>query len=269
MWEERNNFSHNYFIGGSRMADENTNSLREIMVFVDQVKVGSRVRKEFGDMRVLADNIKQYGLLQPIGVTKDYELVFGQRRLMACKDLLWWTQIPARIIDIQEIAYGEFYENEMRKEFTPSERVAILAKIEALPENKLKRGRKPKTENVDLDPGIISVNKNNKIQELTAEINAKKAGFDGRKQAAAAKKVVESGDEEVIEDMDKGKISITKAAKKVTPPKQPKLKPGRKSENVSVPISPKRAAKLLAEVFGSKLKELIHELQEIEKQIMD
>ncbi len=65
------------------------------------------------------------GLLQPIGITRDNQLVFGERRLLACRDHLGWTMIPARVVDVPSIVSGEYAENEIRKDFSPSEQVAI------------------------------------------------------------------------------------------------------------------------------------------------
>jgi hypothetical protein len=41
-----------------------------------------------GDLTTLADSIRREGLLQPIGVTDRLELVFGERRLLAHRDIL-------------------------------------------------------------------------------------------------------------------------------------------------------------------------------------
>src|SRR3954454_21500444 len=99
---------------------------REFDIAVGDVRIGDRHRKEVGDLNGLAASISEHGLLQPIGVTPDYELVFGERRLRACRDLLKWKTIPARVVNVRSIAHGEFAENLLRKDFTPSERVAIV-----------------------------------------------------------------------------------------------------------------------------------------------
>jgi hypothetical protein len=52
------------------------------------IVVGSRHRKDMGDLTILADSIRQEGLLQSIGVTDRLELVFGERRLLAYRDIL-------------------------------------------------------------------------------------------------------------------------------------------------------------------------------------
>ncbi len=57
-------------------------------------------------IRELAQSIKTYGLLQPIIVRrskKSYQLVAGERRLLACRELSWKT-IPAMIKNIGDSA---------------------------------------------------------------------------------------------------------------------------------------------------------------------
>jgi ParB-like chromosome segregation protein Spo0J len=79
-----------------------------------------------GDLAGLAESIRSEGLLQPIGINENRELVFGEWRLRACRDVLGWTEIDVRPVDVTSIAAGELHENEVRKNFTASERVAIL-----------------------------------------------------------------------------------------------------------------------------------------------
>jgi ParB family chromosome partitioning protein len=50
--------------------------------------------------------------------------------LKACQ-LLGWTEVPVTFVDIDQIARGEIAENGQRKNFTPSEVVAIAATVEA------------------------------------------------------------------------------------------------------------------------------------------
>ena len=97
---------------------------------IADIKVGIRHRKDMGDLAGLAESIRQEGLLQPIGVTDRLELVFGERRLRATRDILKKKTILARIVDVTSILNGEYAENEVRKDFTPSERVAIAKAVE-------------------------------------------------------------------------------------------------------------------------------------------
>jgi ParB family transcriptional regulator, chromosome partitioning protein len=69
-------------------------------------------------------------LLHPIVINENNELVAGQRRLEACKTL-GWIKIACRVVNISDIIKGEFIENIARKDFTFSERQAILQEIES------------------------------------------------------------------------------------------------------------------------------------------
>ena len=70
--------------------------LKEIKIA--DIRVGSRHRRDMGDLTTLADSIRQEGLLQPIGVTDRLELVFGERRIRAGfpspQPLSWPTPTP-------------------------------------------------------------------------------------------------------------------------------------------------------------------------------
>lgn len=80
-------------------------------------------------------------MLQPIGVTPDRRLVFGQRRLEAAR-LLGWERIPVHvchtIADVVDRAKAERSENTLRKDFTPSELLAAGRRIAELERPKAK-----------------------------------------------------------------------------------------------------------------------------------
>jgi hypothetical protein len=99
--------------------------------------------QHLGDIGELAASIETEGLLEPIGITEAGRLVFGQRRVEAFK-CLGRAEIPARIVNVTSITAGEYHENEMRKDFTPSERAAILETI------KRKAERRPNGNSEDL-----------------------------------------------------------------------------------------------------------------------
>ena len=54
---------------------------------ISQIKIGDRHRKDLGDLCDLAASIEK-GLLQPIGVSPEMELIWGLRRLVATQDVL-------------------------------------------------------------------------------------------------------------------------------------------------------------------------------------
>jgi hypothetical protein len=88
-----------------------------------------------------------------------------------------------------------------RKDFTPSERVAIAAAVEE--EMGERRGR-PSEENVENFPHLDGAK--------TRDIAAKKAGFGNPETYQQAKTVVEDGAPELVEAMDSGKASISAAS---------------------------------------------------------
>lgn len=166
-------------------------------VAINKIDTGNRFRKDYGDLEPLADSIKSLGLLQPIGITEDFKLVFGGRRLCACRDVLKWTKIEARIVKVSSIIRGEHDENEVRKDFTPSERVAIAKALEA--EIGERRG----------NPSIR--HRGDELKGRSDALVAKQAGFSSRRSLRDARKVIENGSPQLIEAMDSEKMSITAA----------------------------------------------------------
>jgi hypothetical protein len=98
---------------------------------ISEIKIGTRHRKDMGDIQAFADNIKAVGLLHPVVINKSDELIAGARRIRAY-ELLGKTEIPVTVVDLEEIVRGEFSENEQRKAFTPSEAVKIKRAVKPL-----------------------------------------------------------------------------------------------------------------------------------------
>ena len=98
-------------------------------VEVEKVKVGSRFRKDLGDLDALAKSIAEVGLLHPIVVDEEGNLVAGYRRLMACRRL-GWRRVPVHVVPLRDLARGELHENLARKDLTAEEIVAIKRALE-------------------------------------------------------------------------------------------------------------------------------------------
>jgi hypothetical protein len=98
---------------------------------ISDIKVGSRIRHDLGGLDELASSIAEVGLLHAIVVRPDGLLIAGQRRLAACKKL-GWENIPVRVVDLEQIARGEFAENAYRKAFLPSEIYDIWRALEPI-----------------------------------------------------------------------------------------------------------------------------------------
>jgi hypothetical protein len=77
---------------------------------INEIIVGHRHRRDLGDVDGLARSIEQIGLLHPVVVRSDGTLVAGGRRLAACRQL-GCSEIPTTVVDLDEIAKGEFAAN--------------------------------------------------------------------------------------------------------------------------------------------------------------
>jgi ParB family chromosome partitioning protein len=106
---------------------------------IDRIIIGTRYCKDLGDLDALAASIRDSpaGMMQPIilgSQSKDgLKLIAGQRRLEAAK-LLGWKDVPAIIVksfdDALAALIAERDENTCRKDFAPSEAVALGRAIE-------------------------------------------------------------------------------------------------------------------------------------------
>lgn len=102
---------------------------------VDEVVVGERARRDYGDLTSLVESIREHGLLQPIGLTPGNDLLFGGRRLEAAKRL-GMVEIsvtrPVTRTDVVSLLRAERDENVCRKDMTPEELVNMGLRIEKL-----------------------------------------------------------------------------------------------------------------------------------------
>lgn len=103
--------------------------MEAVTLAVTEILIGERVRKDMGDITSLAESIQRHGLLHPVVIKSDRTLVAGHRRLEAVRSLAW-TDIPVTIIDVADLLSAERDENAERKDFTPTEAVAIGRLIE-------------------------------------------------------------------------------------------------------------------------------------------
>ncbi len=100
----------------------------------ESIKVGERRREDYGNIFELANSIKKYGLLHPIVVDQDNNLVAGHRRLQACT-VAGMRSVPIRRLEnlteaqLREI---ELEENLRRKDLTEYERSKEMVRQAAL-----------------------------------------------------------------------------------------------------------------------------------------
>jgi hypothetical protein len=178
----------------------------------EDIIITDRYRKDLGDLDGLMESIKSIGLLQPIGITKDKILVFGYRRLRACMKS-GCDEIEVKIVDIPSIREGEYVENEIRKNFTISERVAIgLAVEEDIGE---RRGGNHGNQYSSGKAHKKADRQNELSGKETREIASGKARFGSRENYRKAKVVVEKGTPELVAKVDSEKITINAAYKEI------------------------------------------------------
>ncbi|HET7615887.1 MAG TPA: ParB N-terminal domain-containing protein, partial [Bacillales bacterium] len=119
-----------------------------MLVNIEKVTVSERFRKDFGNIDELAQDIETNGLINPPVVTHEYELLAGERRLRACKHL-GMQQIEVRVMAAKDESHKkhmEYSENENRKDFTFSERLAAAKELERLEREKAKERQGNRTD---------------------------------------------------------------------------------------------------------------------------
>ena len=177
---------------------------------ISSIKIGARFRKDLGDLQKLADSIQSRGLLHPPVVTTDDELVCGFRRIKAC-ELLGRDEVEVRRLDPDELLLAEHDENECRKEFTTSERVAIAKAIE----ERIGKRQGQRAKDGELVGNCPQVAPG----EKTRDAAAKAAGFKSTDEYRRSEAVVEDGIPELVEAVEKGTVSVSAAAEVAKLPK--------------------------------------------------
>lgn len=128
---------------------------------INEIKVKNRIRDDLGDLTSLKESITTFGLLSPIIVNTHRELITGERRLRACKEL-GMTTISAIIRntfdDIAMALKAERDENTCRKDFTIEEMVRLAAKIRPYEEAAAKKRQKEAGKNHGKGKPIASEN---------------------------------------------------------------------------------------------------------------
>lgn len=130
-----------------------TPAFNTVVVPVDRIHVGERCRWDLGDIDALKASIEHVGLLNPVTLDRDFNLLAGHRRLEAAKRL-GWDEIDARVttgaLSLLQALEHERDENVCRKDFTPSEAHALAVMIREAIEGPAAKQRQGKR--TDLTP---------------------------------------------------------------------------------------------------------------------
>jgi hypothetical protein len=187
-------------------------------VRIADIKVGVRHRRDNGDLTALQESIRDVGLLQPVGVNSRLELVYGGRRLAACR-LLGWVDVPTVQLDSLDDAVtalkAERDENICRKEMTASELYALGKDLEALERPKAQEritgaGRTAGTPSGNFPQGGTG---------RTADKVGEALGMSGR-QYQKMKAVVDNGVPELVKQVDAGEVTVNAAETVSTLPEE-------------------------------------------------
>lgn len=124
-----------------RVYYQKTKETKEENAKIEQIEVSKIVpnpnqpRKHFSEDSIikLADSIRQYGIIQPLTVRiigESYELVAGERRLRAAKEL-GITTVPCIIIDISDVKSAEIsiIENLLREDLNIFEQAEAIESL--------------------------------------------------------------------------------------------------------------------------------------------
>jgi len=172
-----------------------------VEVAVKDIVVHDRIRNDYGDIDELAKDIAEHGLICPIAITPDYQLIAGERRLKAIQ-LLGWETVKVNMMTVEDEAAlleREIAENEVRKDFTFSERMRYASRLkpvyQAIAQQNIMRGTPDK---------CLSGGRSN-------EVVAEKVGLGSYETFRKAEKIIESAPEEMIRQLDEGQLSINAA----------------------------------------------------------
>ena len=177
-----------------------------MLIDIEKVSVGDRIRKDMGDLKELSDDIAKNGLINPPVVTPDFELIAGERRLEAMKKL-GYKQVEVRIMKVEDAEHKlnlEINENENRKDFNKSERIEYARQLERIERVKAKERMGQGVEN-------FPQHEEGKTRDLVAE----KLGIGSGKQYEKEKYIADNADPETLEQWNKEEISTHKAYTKV------------------------------------------------------
>lgn len=175
---------------------------------INDIIVGNRIRKNAVNIKELADDMRENGQITPITVRVDnagsYHLVAGFRRMKAMQSI-GEEKIEAYVIpedDEERLLKMEISENEIREDFTKTERMECIKRIEEIEarkaEARMLKGKANPTENSP--------------QGETRQIVAEQVGISSN-TIAREKKIIEHKDEidpEVFKNWDDGKLSTNK-----------------------------------------------------------
>ena len=205
--------------------EKNAGQVRQIAI--SSICVAERIRKENGSLDELAQDIQKHGLLNPITVMEQsdggYVLIAGLRRMKAMAQMNA-VEIRATVMspmEADEMLMLEIAENEQRKEFTVSEKLAFAEKLRAIEREKA-RARMSAHARDGHSNGQGMANRPQAEETGAArDIVARKAGFSSTSQMRRAREVAEKRPD-LLDKVDRGEQSIYGAYRDMQQTEKPK-----------------------------------------------
>ena len=185
-----------------------------MLIDIDKIVVGDRIRKDFGDIQELADDIKENTLLNALVVTPSgngdgtYLLIAGERRLRACK-MLDYKAVPVNTVgvdDAEQALMMEISENECRKEFTKTERLEYARRLAQLEKAKSEQGKR-----TDLAQDVVQGERNRAANAVAQALGTNRETLRQDQFIADNADLLDPAD---FAEWDEGKLSTNKAFQK-------------------------------------------------------
>lgn len=158
--------------------DDSVAAYAQVVVPVNDIDVGGRDRLDMGDLAGLTASIRAVGLLHPVVITADWQLVAGDRRLAAVREL-GWREVPVTIVDLAtaaDVFRAEIDENTCRKELTPDEASRVRQRRARVLAEDAKRRQGSRT---DLQPAPNLGGRDSGCDQRTAKVAAIGTGYSG------------------------------------------------------------------------------------------
>ena len=191
-----------------------------MLIDIDKIVVGDRIRKDFGDIQELADDIKENTLLNALVVTPSgngdgtYLLIAGERRLRACK-MLGYKAVPVNTVgvdDAEQALMMEISENECRKEFTKTERLEYARRLAQLEKAKSEQGKR-----TDLAQDVVQGERNRAANAVAQALGTNRETLRQEQFIADNADLLDPAD---FADWDEGKLSTNKAYQRIRAAKE-------------------------------------------------
>lgn len=183
---------------------------------------GDRVRRDYGNLEELANDIKTNGLINPPLVMEDeicedcYYLIAGERRWRAMKDYLGYEEMEVRVwrkdTPYEDRLELEISENIHRKDFTMTELLRIGKIKEEMYAELAKEKEAERKSKVTLQNSAKSSESINSTQEAANYIGVSRNTYQRMKTIDQNQTLLTPQE---FEDWDEGKLSTNKAYNKI------------------------------------------------------